>query len=265
MLARVKSWFDTVSYWTEQYGPIDGPRMAVRFKLGDHRHKPFALTLPDFPAPIWIRGGTVDARVFFQVLVAKEYDISHTAQGKELRRRYDSLVAHGTQPLIIDCGANIGLSGVWYARQFPEAKIIAIEPDHSNLEIASRNLAAYPNVTLVDGAVWNTPSPLWIVNPDAEPWAFQVEEGDGPIAGFTIDQLSDGKPILIVKIDIEGAEKALFQSNTGWMDRTDLIAIELHDWLFPKAGTSRPFMTAIAGHPHEVTMRGENLFFLTSG
>jgi FkbM family methyltransferase len=132
------------------------------------------------------------------------------------------LIASRVQPLIIDCGANIGLSGVWYARQFPEAKIIAVEPDQSNLEIASRNLAAYPNVTLVSGGVWDTPSHLSIVNPDAEPWAFRVEEGEGSIPGFTIDQLSEGKPILVVKVDIEGAEKELFRSNTDWMDRTDL-------------------------------------------
>ena len=72
------------------------------------------------------------------------------------------------QPLAIDYGANIGLSSVWYARQFPEAKIIAMEPDQSNLEIASMNLAAYPNVTLVRGGVWDMPSHLSIVNPDAE-------------------------------------------------------------------------------------------------
>jgi FkbM family methyltransferase len=255
----------TLNYWTKRYGLIDGPKTALQFKLGDRSHKLFALTLPDFPAPIWLRGGTVDMRVFWQVFAAKEYDISDTAQGKELRRRYDSSIACGVQPLIIDCGANIGLSGVWYARQFPEAKIIAVEPHQANLEIASKNLAAYPHVTLVSGGVWDSPSFLSIVNPDAEPWAFQVKEGKGSIPGFTIDQLSEGKPILAVKVDIEGAEKELFRSNTDWMDRTDLIAIELHDWLFPNVGTSQTFMKAIAGHPHEVAMRGENLFFLMSG
>lgn len=257
--------FRTVNYWTKRYGLIDGPRTALQFKLGDRSRKLFALTLPDFPAPIWLRGGTVDTRVFFQVLVAKEYDISDSAQGKELHRRYDSLIASRVQPLIIDCGANIGLSGVWYARQFPEAKIIAVEPDQSNLEIASKNLAAYPNVTLVSGGIWDTPSHLSIVNPDAEPWAFQVKEGNGSIPGFTINQLSEGSPILVVKVDIEGAEKELFRSNTDWMDRTDLIAIELHDWLFPNFGTSQTFMKAIASHSHQVAMRGENLFFLMSG
>jgi FkbM family methyltransferase len=256
--------FHTVRHWTRQYGLIDGPIAALQFKLGDRGRKLFALTLPDFAAPIWLRGGTVDVRVFLQVLVDKGYDISETAQGKELRRRYDSLIASGVQPLIIDCGANIGLSSVSYARQFPETKIIAVEPAQSNLEIASKNLAAYPNVRLVHGGVWDTPCLLSIVNPDAEPWAFQVEEGKGSIPAFTIDQLSEGKPILIVKVDIEGAEKALFRSNTDWMDRTDLIAIELHDWLLPNVGTSQSFMKAIAGHPHEVTMRGDNLFFLMS-
>jgi FkbM family methyltransferase len=254
--------FHTINYWTRQYGLIDGPRTALQFKLGERSRKLFPLTLPDFTAPIWLRGGTVDTRVFFQVLVHKGYDISDTAQGKELRGRYECLIASGEQPLIIDCGANIGLTSIWYSRQFPEARIIAIEPDQSNLEIASRNLVAYPNVRLVKGGVWDRPSQLCIVNPDAEAWAFQVDEGKGSIPAFTIDQLSEGKPILIAKIDIEGAEKALFRSNIGWMDRTDLIAIELHDWLFPHTGTSQSFMKAIAPHPHEIAMRGDNLFFL---
>lgn len=257
--------FHSVNYFTKRYGLIHGPKTALQFKLGDRSRKLFALTLPDFPAPIWLRGGTVDIKVFTQVLVTKEYDISDTAQGKDLRRRYNSLVSSGTQPLIIDCGANIGLSSVWYARQFPEAKIVAVEPEQSNLEIASRNLAAYPNVTLVRGGVWDTPSHLTIVNPDAEPWAFRVEEGEGTIPGLTIDQLSKGRPILVVKVDIEGAEKELFRSNTDWMDRTDLIAIELHDWLFPNVGTSQSFMKTIARRPHQIAMRGENLFFLMSG
>jgi FkbM family methyltransferase len=256
--------FQTVNYWTKRYGFIDGPRTALQFKLGDRSRKLFALTLPDFPAPIWLRGGTVDVRLFMEVLAHREYDISYTAQGKDLRRRYDAMIASGIQPLIIDCGANIGLSCVWYARQFPEAKIVAVEPDQSNLEIAAKNLAAYPNVTLVSGGIWDTTSRLSIVNPDAEPWAFRVEEGEGSIPAFTIEQLSKGEQIFLVKVDIEGAEKELFRSNTGWMDRTDLIAIELHDWLLPNLGTSQPFMKAIAGRPHEVAMHGENLFFLMS-
>jgi FkbM family methyltransferase len=266
MLAKLKSSFELVNHWTEQYGLIGGPKVALQFAQGNRSGKLFALTLPDFEAPIWLRGRSVDTQIFFQVIVAKGYDISNLAQGEELRLRYDTLVASGKQPIIIDCGANIGLSSLWYARQFPKAKIIAVEPDQSNFAIASKNVASYPNITLIYGGVWDTSSPLSIANPDAEPWAFRVEEGEGSsIPGFTIDQLSEEMPILIVKIDIEGAEKALFRSNIHWMDRTGLIAIELHDWLFPGAGTSQPFMKAIAGRPHQVAMRGESLFFLMRG
>jgi hypothetical protein len=148
---------------------------------------------------------------------------------------------------------------------FLKRRLSLLSPINRTWKLHPGTFAAYPNATLVSGGVWDTPSHLSIVNPDAEPWAFQVEEGEGSIPGFTIDQLSEGKPILVVKVDIEGAEKELFRSNTDWMDRTDLIAIELHDWLFPNFGTSQSFMKAIAGHPHEVAMRGENLFFLMSG
>jgi FkbM family methyltransferase len=261
LVAGLTSWYQAALFWIRRYGLIKGIKVAVQFKRGARRKGPFEVNLPDFDAPIWLRGQTVDLVVFYQVIQAHEYGIPGS-HADELRQRYEALVRSAQEVLIIDCGANIGLSSVWYAREFPSAKIVAVEPDPSNLEIASRNIAAYPNVKLVAGAVWDKPTKVNIVNPEAEPWKFRVQEGEGSTPCFTIDQLSEGNSILIVKIDIEGSEKELFRSNTDWMDRTSCIAIELHDWLFPKADTSQPFMRAIAKRPHEILLRGENLFFL---
>ena len=260
LIAGLKSWFEAAVYWIRRYGFLSGMKVAFQFRRGIRRKGIFALQLPDFIAPIWMRGQGVDHIVFYQVLQAREYDVSGP-QAHALRKQYDALVSAGQQALIVDCGANIGLSSIWYAKEFPKAKIVAVEPDPSNLEIAAKNLAPYQNVDLIAGAVWDTPSKVGIINPGVDPWKFRVQEGDGSTAGVTMDQLSGGSPILIAKIDIEGAERELFRSNTEWIDRTDCIAIELHDWLFPGGGTSQPFITAMAKRPHEIALRGENLFF----
>jgi hypothetical protein len=66
---------------------------------------------------------------------------------------------------------------------------------------------------------------------------------------------------LIVKVDIEGGEAALFRSNIGWLDHTDLLICETHDWLFPGQGTSRTLFSAIAGRKFEVIQKGEYISF----
>jgi hypothetical protein len=70
----------------------------------------------------------------------------------------------------------------------------------------------------------------------------------------------DTSSALIIKVDIEGAEASLFRSNTEWVCLTDLIAIELHDYLLPKQQTSAPFIRSFANLDFDLLQRRENLF-----
>jgi hypothetical protein len=86
---------------------------------------------------------------------------------------------------------------------------------------------------------------------------------DKILKGFTISEImgmADTPRALIVKVDIEGAEASLFRSNIEWVGRTDLIAIELHDWMLPKQRTSAPFVRSFANLDFDLLQRGENLF-----
>ena len=49
--------------------------------------------------------------------------------------------------VIIDAGANIGLASIWFASKFPEARILAIEPEKSNYELLVRNVEPLHHVT----------------------------------------------------------------------------------------------------------------------
>ena len=164
-----------------------------------------------------------------------------------------------TPRLIIDGGANIGYASVLFASKYPGAKIIAVEPDGKNCDRFRQNCAAFPNIRLVQGGVWSRHTHLRIRNPSAEPWMFEVEEtGDpapGSIEGFTIEELlaqSGEETIDILKLDIEGSETAVFTaSDTGWMDRTRVMSIEVHgeeaDRAVRAAAASRDFDAATVG------------------
>jgi FkbM family methyltransferase len=224
------------------------------------------INIPVAPAPIHLRNGTTDKDIFRQIFIKREYDLRGFAQSELVEGTYRRAVANGGTPLILDCGANIGLSAAWLAIAFPQARIYAIEPDPGNFEMLTANTAPYPNVTPLRGAIWDRHEPVSIADPSAPEWGFRVAEAaakpsDLPV--FTIPELmakAGARDILLVKIDIEGGEKSLFRSNTDWMGQTTAIAIELHDWLLPGEGTSHSFLGGIARYPFEIAFRGETLF-----
>src|SRR5205823_805130 len=123
----------------------------------------------------------------------------------------------------------------------PDALILAVEPDKNNLAMMCRNTAEYRNVRLVEGAVWSSETEVVIENPDALAWAIRVVEaapgGNGVrVRGYTIESLMDlagVDEIFILKVDIEGSEQTLFRCNSGWLEKTAVLMVELHDWMFP--------------------------------
>jgi len=75
---------------------------------------------------------------------------------------------------------------------------------------------------------------------------------DGLLDEFNIDQID------ILKIDIEGSEKELFEKNyEKWLPRTKMIIVELHDVM--RWGSSKSFFNAITKYEYSMTIKGENL------
>ncbi|MGE0700885.1 MAG: FkbM family methyltransferase [Hyphomicrobiaceae bacterium] len=222
----------------------------------------------DHVGSIWLREGSSDRAVLEQIFYTEEFNISTAPQFAWIREAYDKALAAGETPLIVDCGANIGLSALYFARHLPQARIIGIEPAPDNVELARRNTRHNPLIEILEAAVHDVARPLEIADPDAEKYAYRVREASAPSAqsveAVTIPDLMQrygARRNLIVKVDIEGGELALFRSNTGWLDRTDLLIAETHDWLFPGQATSSTLFRAIAGRDFEVIQKGEYISF----
>lgn len=198
------------------------------------------------------RARTSDRQVFSQVFLHRQYELP--ARQREIE-------------LIVDCGANVGYTSVFFLARYPRAEVLAVEPDAQNFALLLRNVAAYRDrVKAVRSAVWSHPATLAIAEQtrrDGQEWGRQVEESDrerGELTAITIDELlsqSSHPRISILKIDIEGAEAVVFSEGfDAWLPKVDTLVIELHDDpAFPHA--AEIFHRAIAGEGFAVAQRGE--------
>lgn len=183
----------------------------------------------------------------------------------------DYAFAHWPIRTILDLGANVGYSAVYYHSRFPTASIIAVEPSTDNVLAAQVNVQlahAEHAITVVPSAIWHSGSRLRITNPKANAWAFRVAEAEpGDPTSFVARTVPDlmrqfgWASIDLVKIDIEAAERFLFSQNTEWLASVKEIVIELHDRFTP--GCRAPVEEALDRHfgPYEEITKGENTLF----
>ncbi len=93
----------------------------------------------------------------------------------------------------------------------------------------------------------------------------EAEVGEGMVKAITIAEILDqsgADRIDILKLDIEGAEKEVFSNDTDWLEKVDLMIIELHD--HDKPGCSAAVYSAISRHDFTKFQRGENVFLVNS-
>ncbi len=210
------------------------------------------LTWPGYPADFQIRLGGSDVRTFTHVIANDGYDPPFDVDPK----------------VIVDAGANTGMASVWFAKHYPDATVIAVEPDAENYELLLANTASYPNIRPLKAALWTECGTVPLADPGEGPWAYRVDvdssvpSGVNPVEVPAIDMttLMDqfGFDFVdIFKCDIEGSELELFADASAWIEMVDMIAIELHDRMKP--GCSRSFFAATSDFTDEF-VRDEDLF-----
>jgi FkbM family methyltransferase len=206
-----------------------------------------------------------DAGVVDQIFRAADYQIHPDTRFQTLMRYVAAQAAGGKRPLVIDAGANIGASSVYFALQYSSGRVVAVEPEKGNADLLRRNTEGL-DIVVWEAALGAESGTAFLSDPGHSDWGFRVgESGAVPVTVVSVPELLTGADEsqlfpLICKIDIEGGEASLFAKNTEWVDRFALIVIELHDWLFPGEGNSRNFLRAVASHDFDFLYRGENVF-----
>jgi FkbM family methyltransferase len=137
---------------------------------------------------------------------------------------------------MIDAGANIGMSSIYFLNRYPSLKVVAIEPDPETFEICRMNLAPYSDrVVLIKGAIWSSCGRVALVKGELE-WNSHVRQtepgADGSVESYDVPALiaaGGGGMVDLLKIDIEGGERELFSKNAeAWLPAIKNIAIEFH-------------------------------------
>ena len=195
----------------------------------------------------------------------EDYRLARLARGAEIAERYDRIVKGRRTPLIVDCGANIGLTAAYFSDKFPLARIVAIEPNDANLALARINCRS-ARVEFRHAGIASECKRGRMVDPGLGNDAFRVApDPAGGLDLISVDSilqqpdLADCEP-LIIKVDIEGFEDELYSKNFGWIERFPLLIMELHDWLLPGRANSRNFLKAIAGLDRDFVFVAGNVF-----
>ena len=203
---------------------------------------------------VFVRNFTSDVNVFQQIFEQMEYDIEYP----------------GNIATIIDLGANIGLASVFFACRFPEARIVAIEPDTSNFKMAVRNTEPFPLVKVIQGAIWPYSAVIAVQDSGDSHWAITTSLAENDVSaaetvqGYTVpDLMKIGglTKIDILKMDIEGAEQELLNARVDeWLPHVGILLIETHDRM--KEGCTNALFKALGKHTYEFSVKGENLVFV---
>jgi FkbM family methyltransferase len=137
------------------------------------------------------------------------------------------------QPIILDCGANIGLSLIYFKKLYPNSKIIAFEPDPKIFQTLQKNIKSFNfnDIELVNRALWSSEGEISFYSEGADGGRIDHETyGNGNLITLQTTKLSRyiNDKIHFLKIDIEGAETEVLKECQDKLHFVENIFIEYH-------------------------------------
>ncbi len=184
---------------------------------------------------VYYRPGTSDRGLVYEILIRKphkaEYHVDDRVNPK----------------VIVDIGANIGITSVWLNRKFPDAKIYSFEPMRDNFEILQKNIAGIANIQAFNFGLGDTDGEFDIYsNVDTNNrGGFSIYQRDDDPDNLGTNTASVGKiqirkagdalaelgitTIDLLKIDTEGAEYDILTSiPDSYLQDCQWVMGELH-------------------------------------
>jgi FkbM family methyltransferase len=141
-------------------------------------------------------------------------------------------------PIILDLGGNIGLATLYFSTLFPDATVVVVEPDPTNLQVLEMNCGHLmkANKVIVTGAFIGARDGIAGIDRTGESWAFRKVDLTGRADAQAIECLSVPSVLRLhgitqldlLKCDIEGSEAELFASCREWIHRVQYLVVETH-------------------------------------
>jgi FkbM family methyltransferase len=229
VLKRLRNRLERLNKWRDTLGlpaTLQWLLLRLSHKLGVYRPLDWQVRPHQLPHTLKARlRESSDMSVFGQIFVDEEY-----ACLRDLK----------SVSLVLDLGANVGFSSVYFLSSFPGSRLVAVEPDERNVAVCQANLMAYGNrALLLHGAAWSERTRLRLSRDtfgDGREWSTQVRSPADGSAGEieawdvgTLIEMAGAQQVDLLKVDIERAELAVFGDTAKlWLPRIRNICIELH-------------------------------------
>lgn len=195
----------------------------------------------------------------FNINWVQEKYLKHATKGKEYKHSYNgkeirftdpqafllsvrelfieeiyTFKTNNPHPVIIDCGAHIGMSLLFFKTLYPAASILAFEPDAHNYEITKKNLAnwKFQDIQLLKKAVWINNGIIQF-NQSNDMGSSIIEDVKSSLQDVvTVDsaRLRDHleNKVDFLKLDIEGAEFAVIKDCQDRLHNVENLFVEYH-------------------------------------
>lgn len=138
------------------------------------------------------------------------------------------------KPIIIDGGANIGLSTIFFKQAYPSSSITAFEPDVKVFQSLKKNINnfRFSDVNLVNKALWISETFLEFMSEGAD--AGRVLDVEPEVKKYQVPtvRLRDylDRPVDFLKLDIEGAETKVIIDCQDLLFNVKNIFVEYHSF-----------------------------------
>ena len=156
-------------------------------------------------------------------------DDAGTVVTNVIRAEYGQLSPLTAPVWMVDAGAYIGDTSAYFLSRFPGLTVIALEPDPTSHGMAQLNLKPYGDRVILLQQGLSATGGISCLSGEGTGAALS-DEGIG-IDCTTIPMLLDRfhlPRIDILKMDIEGAEEAIFSTNPeAWLSRIGTLVIEI--------------------------------------
>jgi FkbM family methyltransferase len=150
-------------------------------------------------------------------------------------KKYYNFPSLNPSPIIIDCGANLGLSIINFKEQFPNSKVYGFEADPEVYKILEKNIESNSinGVTLFNKAVWVKDEMISFMPDGVDGGKIESESHTSAnnIEAMDLNTfLQQFEKIDFLKIDIEGAETKVIPHIESCFNKIDRLFVEFHSF-----------------------------------
>jgi FkbM family methyltransferase len=148
-------------------------------------------------------------------------------------------------PLIVDCGSNIGMSILYFKMVYPTSVILAFEPDKDAFSCLESNIRdnGLQSVCANKKALWSNEGPIDLYYDHNDPGSLgmsviaqRIPKEKQVVEGVRLSRYIEGE-VDFLKVDVEGAERDIIEElrNAGRLSYVRQMCIEFHHHIVKNA------------------------------